>query len=253
MGRLGGLFLFALAFFVLLELMLVAAILYWPNFEENLGAIRAMAAPLPALGELVDTIEETGAFGYITGQHFFKGCNTLGTAAAVLFAAGSIAGEAHRGTLELLLARPQSRLWILAERWLAGAAALALPVFLSTLTIPWLAARVGEVLPLRPYVLGAVHQTLFLLAIYGFTFLLSSLGSNPTRIALGVLFLTTFEFAIYMIKVVTHASLFRLADIQVFIEIADRDGLDWSICGPLAAVSALFFAASYAVFRRRVP
>jgi len=31
--------------------------------------------------------------GYISGQHFFKGCNTLGTAAAVLFAVGAVAGD----------------------------------------------------------------------------------------------------------------------------------------------------------------
>jgi ABC-type transport system involved in multi-copper enzyme maturation permease subunit len=60
-------------------------------------------------------------FAYVTGQHFFKGCNTLGTAAAVLLAVGAVAGEAHRGTLEIWLARPLSRRRILSERWVQGA------------------------------------------------------------------------------------------------------------------------------------
>ena len=253
MGRLRGLFLFAFGYFVLLELMLAAAILYWPNFEENLAAVRSMASPIPALSDILDTVEETGALGYIMGQHFFKGCNTLGTAAAVLFASGAVAGEVHRGTLELLLARPQSRARILLERWLAGALALAIPVFLTSLTIPWLAARIGEDQDLEPYMLGSVHQTFFLIAVYGLSFLMSALGSNPTRIALIVLFATTFEFAIYMIKVLTHWSLFRLADIEVMIRIADDRALDWGICGPLVGAIAVLFAASLVAFRRRVP
>jgi ABC-type transport system involved in multi-copper enzyme maturation permease subunit len=245
--------LFALAYLVLLELMLAAAILYWPSFAENLASVRSMAAPIPALGELLDTIEDTGALGYILGQHFFKGCNTLGTAAAVLFAAPAVAGEAQRGTLELLLARPVSRLRLLSERYLAGALALVLPVLLSTLTIPALAARVDEVESLAPYLLCAVHQSLFLLALYSLTFLISALGSQPTKIALALLFLATFEFALYMIKVVTHTSLYRLADIEVMVGIADRGALDWSRSGPLLLCSALCFVLAQLAFRRRTP
>ena len=106
MGRFSGLFLYMLGYFVILELMLVGAVLYWPNFEGNLESVRALSSPIPALRDIINDIEETGVFGYISGQHFFKGCNTLGTAAAVLFAVGAVAGEAHRGTLEILLARP---------------------------------------------------------------------------------------------------------------------------------------------------
>ena len=84
MGRWRYLVLYSLGEFIILELMLVAAILYWPNFEANVDNLRALAAPIPALSDLIDTIEDTGILGYIAGQHFFKGCNTLGAAAAVL-------------------------------------------------------------------------------------------------------------------------------------------------------------------------
>ena len=93
MGRLSGLFLYSVAFFVILELMLVAAILYWPSFSENIGAVRALIGGIPAVGDLLDELEDAGVFGYIAGQHFFKGCNTLGTAAAALFAAGSFSSS----------------------------------------------------------------------------------------------------------------------------------------------------------------
>ncbi len=253
MGRLRGLFLLALGYGVILELMLVAAVLYWPDFLANIESVRRLAGPIPALGEMVAEIESTGAVGYIAGQHFFKGCNTLGTAAAVLFAAGAVAGEAHRGTLEILLARPTSRARILTERYLAGFLAFALPIFLSSASVPWLAARVDEEVALQSFLLGALHQTLFLSVIYGAAFLLSTLGSNPTRVALIVLFGTTFSFAIYMVKVVTHWSFYRLCDIEDFVRI-DREGsLDWSTLGPLVGASAVLYAASLFAFRRRVP
>jgi len=253
MGRFSGLFLYMLGYFVILELMLVGAVLYWPNFEGNVESVRALSNPIPALRDLMDEIEATGVIGYISGQHFFKGCNTLGTAAAVLFAVGAVAGEVHRGTLEILLARPYSRLRILTERYVAGALALCVPIFLSSAAIPWLADQIDETVDLQGFLLGAAHQSIFLLSIYSATFLCSTFGSNPTRIALVVLFTTTFLFAIYMIKVVTHYSYYRLCDIRDFIRIEDERALDWSTLGPLLSGSIVLFGVSYAVFRRRVP
>jgi len=253
MNRLGGLVLYTLGYALILELMLVGAILYWPNFEENLDSIRSLAAPIPALGDLITTIEDTGVYGYIVGQHFFKGCNTLGTAAAVLFAVGAVAGEVHRGTLEIFLARPFSRTRLLSERWLGGALAVTVPVFLTSLTIPALADRIGEVESYGPYLLGAVHQSVFLLAIYSLAFLFSTLGSNPTKIALVLLFLTISGFAIYMIKVVTAWSPYRLCDMEVFLRIDSDGALDLALVLPMLAWSAVLYGTSLFAFRRRVP
>ncbi|MEW6072606.1 MAG: ABC transporter permease [Planctomycetota bacterium] len=251
--HLGSLPIQVLAYFTLLELMLVAAILYWPNFRDNIDSLRALSGPIPALQDMLTQLEETGVVGYITGQHFFKGCNTLGCAAAVLFAVGAVAGEVHRGTLEIWLARPISRGRLLTERWVAGALALGLPIFASTATIPLLADRVDEVVDLAPMFLCAVHEWIFLLAIYSLSFLLSAVGSHPTKIALLVLFLSTFEFAIYMVKVWTQSSLFRLADIQDFVDIESARRLDWAILAPLLACIAVLYAAALFAFRRRVP
>ena len=253
MGRYKHLVLYSLGELVILELMLVAAILYWPNFEANVDNLRALAAPIPSLSDVIDSIEDAGVLGYIAGQHFFKGCNTLGTAAAVLFAVGAVAGEAHRGTLEMLLARPFSRVRILTERYFAGLLALVVPIFLSSLTIPPLAERIGEVELLSPYMWGSLHESIFLAAIYSVSFFLSCIGNHPTRIAVVVLFVTTLQFAIYMIKVVTHYSLYRLADVEVFVEIEGRGGLDPDLWIPLSVVSAVFYGASLLAFRRRLP
>ncbi|MFT7485496.1 MAG: ABC-type transport system involved in multi-copper enzyme maturation permease subunit, partial [Candidatus Paceibacteria bacterium] len=208
----------AVAYFVLLEAMLAAALLYWPNFEENVGALKLMA-PIDMLKDMVDTLAQGGIEAYVVGQHFFKGCNTLGTAAAVLFSAGAVAGEVHRGTFELWISRPITRNRLLLRRWINGALALTLPIFLTTLTVPWLLGFVDAEVSLYGLMLGAAHQSIFLLAIYSLTFFLSTLFDSPMGIALAVLFLTTLEFAVYLVKVVTHWSLYRFADIEVFMKI----------------------------------
>lgn len=236
----------------LLEVMLVAAILYWPNFEENVGALKAMA-PLDMLKDMVDTLAQGGVEAYVTGQHFFKGCNALGIATAVLLACMAVAGEVYRGTFEIWLARPFTRRRILLERWLGGVLAVTLPIFLTTLTIPWLLGFVDEEIELLPLILCSVHASIFLTAIYSFTFLLSTLGSNPLVIAIGVLFFTTLQFSIYLVKVVNEYSIYRWTDIERYLAIMRKETLDWGWVASFVGFCALMLVCSQMVFRRRVP
>jgi ABC-2 type transport system permease protein len=241
-------------YFALLEAMLAAAILFWPSFRENVGAIRALL-PLAALREAFDSMNlgDKGVGGYVLGQQFFKGCNTLGTAAGVFFAVGAVAGEVHRRTLEICLARPISRRRILTERYAAGALALVLPVFASTATIPWLLGMVGETMAQRPLFLCAVHQSATLLLTFSLTFLCSALGRNPMAIALGMLFLTTFQFSLYLVKTLSSYSYFRLTDIRRFLRIFERGELDLTLLAVLTGASLICFVGAQIAFARRVP
>jgi hypothetical protein len=128
-----------------------------------------------------------------------------------------------------------------------------LPVFLTTLTLPWLASRVDEELELAPYLACALHQSLFLLAFYALTFLHSCAASNPTRVTLVTLFLAVAHFALYMVKTATHWSLFRLSDMQVLIELADQGEWNLAIVATLAGVSLAALLGSLALFARRNP
>lgn len=253
MGREGRFYLWGgLAYFVVLEALLVGAVLFWPDFEDNLETLREMA-PMESLKGMLDQIGAGGVAAYVNGQHFFKGCNTVGSLAAVIFAMGAVAGEAHRGTLEIWLARPVSRRRLLLERWCGGAAATLVPVFATTLSIPGLLERVDAEMAVGPLLLCAVHQSLLLLAIYSATFLWSCLASRPVIIAFGMLLFTVLQFAMYLIQVVTHWSIFRLTDIDVFARIGAAHALDARMGVPLLAASALLLAASLAAFARRTP
>ena len=235
-----------LAYAIVLEAMLVGAVLYWPIFERHIGVFKALI-PFKAIREAVDLQ------GYVVLQHFFKGCNILGTAAAVLFAVGAVAGEAQRGTMEIWLARPVSRARLLVERYALGALALALPVVATTATIPWLLGYVDQRMELRPLLLCALHQSLFLAVVYSATFWLSSMGSRPTVIAFLVLSLTVFEFSLYLIERATYWSFFRLADIEVFQAIFATGALDAQLTWIFAGLCSAFLAASWIAFRLRVP
>jgi hypothetical protein len=85
------------------------------------------------------------------------------------------------------------------------------------------------------------------------TFLASCLSDKPMLIAFVALVLALFQFSIYMIKVWTHASLFRLADVFVFERIFAGGALDPRICVPLALVSLASYAAALFAFERRTP
>jgi len=239
-------------FFIVLELMLAPAILYWPDFEKHIGKFKAMA-PLPVMRNIIDTLETGGVFAYVTGQHFFKGCNTLGVAAAVLLSVGAVAGEAHRGTLEIWLARPVSRVRLLTERYVQGALAVFLPVFASTATIPALVEHVRSHLNYGPLMWSALHTNLLLLAIYSLGFFLSTLSRSPLNIAFALLFFTILQFAVYLVEGVTYWSLFRLTDVERFLEIQARGGLDPRIALPMLLFSAVFYVGSIVAFSRRTP
>lgn len=241
----------ALALFAVLEALLVVAVVYWPDFEDSVDVIRNF---MP--GEIRGVVEKMAAGGvaaYVNGQHFFKGCNAVGTLAAVLFAMNAVAGEAHRGTLEMLLARPVSRRRILTERWVSGALAIVVPVVASTLTVPLVLRHVDETMEFDVLLLCAAHQCAFLLALYSATFLASCAVSRPVPLALAAYLLALFQFAIYVVPGITHASLFRLADLDVFARIGAAHALDPWRFGALVAFVLATFVAAQAVYARRTP
>ena len=242
----------SLGFLFVLEAMLVPAILFWPNFRDNIDALKGMA-PLPMLKDMIDSLGEGGIAAYVLGQQFFKGCNSLGVAAAILFSMGAVAAEAQRGTLEIWLSRPLSRKRMLTEKWIGGALAISVPVFLSSATVPWLISFVDESMQLGRLMLCALHQSMFLVMLYSVTFLLSSMGRKPTVIAFVMLFFTTLEFALYLVKTATHYSLFRMVDVPTFMEIYGKGALDLGKTAIITSVTLASYVGSLWVFERRVP
>jgi ABC-type transport system involved in multi-copper enzyme maturation permease subunit len=241
-----------LAYFIALEVLLVGALLYWPQFSENLDKLKSLI-PLPVLQEMAEQIEASGFPAYMAAQHFFKGCNSIGGLAAVLFAMFAVALEVQRGTLEIWLARPLSRRRLFWERWLAGAFWLVLPIYASTLTVPFIAGYIDERVAVYPLLLSATHQALFLLSIYAPTFLLSCWWANPLAIGFTMLLLALFQMSLYMIENLTHASYFRLADVPTFVDIYDSEQLPLATLAVLLSVVLLSTGLAYWRFHKLSP
>ena len=60
----------ALALTLTLEALLVPAVLFWPNFRDNLDSLRGMM-PFKAARDMLDQFGSAGAAGYVCGQQFF--------------------------------------------------------------------------------------------------------------------------------------------------------------------------------------
>ena len=72
-------------------------------------------------------------------------------------------------------------------------------------------------------------------------------------VALGLLFVTIFQFSIYLVMEWTHYSWFRLADLDDFQSILRTGSLDASICVPLGVANVVLLGAALHLFHRRVP
>jgi ABC-type transport system involved in multi-copper enzyme maturation permease subunit len=239
---------------LVLGLALGLAVAYFPTYAENIGGIKKLA-PLPVLRSLLDELEAGGLWAYMSGQHLFKGCNTIGCVAAVVFGAFAIAGESERRTLEIVLARPRSRRSLLLERYLTGLLALVLPTFATTYAIEPLMAlcEVPGGFPTWLLSLAALHQSLFLAAVFSLAFLCSALAQRPGRIAGVLLALGMVQFSLYLVETATRFSVFRLADVWSYRRIEQQGALDAPVVLGLAAFCLICLAAAERAFARRLP
>lgn len=248
-----GYLVYAAGFLVVLEIMIGAAIYWWPTFVDNIQNVKKLAAPIPMLKDLANLVDDKGIPAYVAGQHYFKGCAALGTAAAVLFAAPAVAGEAHRGTMEIWLARPVSRVRLFTERWIGGLVAIVLPVFLSSATIPWMLSYVDATMTQADLARCSAHMVLFLAPIYAAAFAWSAHGSEPLRIAFVMLFLAILSFALYLVEFATDYTPYRLVDVRVFLDIIETGRFDWRMEGPLLLMTAIGYVVGLKGFLRRTP
>ncbi len=215
-----------LAYFVILEALLIVTLLYWPQLRSALerGAggfmqaipiefarriIRGMAARDPDL-----------AFrAYVAAEQFFRSINVVGIAAAVLFGTGAIARERENRTLEFLLSRPIRRRAVLDRKLAVLLPALVVPIFASSLSIPPIARALGHTLPLGPLLLASWHGALFVSVFLLATVYCSTLFRTQVHVAFAIGGFVIFEVGIYFVKGIRSISVFRLSDYDIYMPI----------------------------------
>ncbi|WP_145186703.1 ABC transporter permease subunit [Planctomycetes bacterium Pla163] len=240
--------------FVLLLGHLAAVVYFYPLFNEQKGALLQLAEGMGRVLAQDAKLASLTEWGYFSSQQFFKFANTLGTGAAVVFAAGAVAGETQGGTLEIYLARPVSRARLFAERWLAGALALIVPLVASSALIVPLAAvlDVEIVTSTEQMVRAACYQSVFLLMFYSAAYAVSVFVVRALTVVLSLLFVTIGMYALYLVPGANEWSIYQWTDVQTFVKLANHWASPTQWARPtIGAVS--FTALAWFGFRRRLP
>ncbi|MEZ5979379.1 MAG: ABC transporter permease subunit [Planctomycetota bacterium] len=244
----------SIGLFVLLFGHLAIAIAFYPTFLEQKGALLAMAEGVSKILARDAALAAKSDWGYVCGQQFFKFSNTLGTGAAVMFAAGAVASDTQRGTLELVLSRPVSRTRLYLERWIAGALALAVPMFLVSALFRPLCDVLGVTIsvPTSLMLEAAAYETAFLSIFYSVAFTWSVFAPRVLTIVLGLIFGTIGMYALYLIPDANAWSIYQWADVRTFFDMQSRPLSATQWLRPLAISAAVALVGWYG-FRRRAP
>lgn len=240
--------------FVLLAAHLAVVLHFFPAFQEQKSALLKLAELAGGVLASDANLASKSEWGFFSSQQFFKLANTLGAGAGVVFAAGAVAGETQRGTLEIYLARPVSRARLFAERYLAGALALAVPIIASSAMFETLAAWNGVEVRTTDaqMVRAAVYQCAFVSMFYAASYAVSVFATRALSVVLGLLFFTIGMYALYLVPEANAWSIFQWTDVETFVKLENRWASPWQFARPLL-VTAVLTLVAWIGFRRRLP
>jgi ABC-2 type transport system permease protein len=247
-GGVGGLFMFATAAPYGLQFETMAL------RQQLIASMTAL--PLALRGLLGEPINIELLGGFLS----WRVGNTLPVVLglwSVLALAGTLAGEAARGSLDLLASTPQSRRSIALQKLAGHVTALSVAMLLFAL-ITWLAGASFAVLPGDGFALGsalgqALLYGLLMLAAGSVSFATAPFVGRTRALAFGLIML----FAGYLVQ--SYASLSpliaTLRPLSWYSWTAGHRPLagvtDWPSVGVLAVVTAVVLAVGVRAFERR--
>ena len=248
----------ALIYLLILELMLIPAILLWPELYPDLQRSNLLSSLPGFLRRMADAmrVDDAGAAfrGYMAVQMFFKGINVAGISCAVLLGTGMIARERENQSLEFLLARPLSRTRILWSKFWVTAAAVLVPIFVSSWSAIPLADYIGESLPFAEVTMGAFHSASFVLAFLALTCLLSVICNGQMQVAFVVGAVVIVQLSLFFIQSIRRVSAFRLSDFDVYGPILAGNVDFWPLfqdkTGWLLLATVILYVTADRLFRR---
>ncbi|PIE25590.1 MAG: hypothetical protein CSA62_00860 [Planctomycetota bacterium] len=221
----------------ILELLILSFILTWPITREMVskpGILKALLGRLPepsfkeALQALGQSSESSAYAAYLAAQYYMNNCNVVGIACAVLMGTGAISRERESGTLEFLLSRPVSRASVLWNKYWVIAAAIVVPIFLSSLSIfPLSLWLVDMKVPIDRLLLASAHSSIFVLSFLSMTIWFSALFKAQVHVAFAIGGVIVVQASTFFIKGVRDFSIFQFADFFTYGPIMAGNG-NWS-------------------------
>ncbi|MFA5107010.1 MAG: ABC transporter permease subunit [Patescibacteria group bacterium] len=132
----------------------------------------------------VDRLDMSTLENYIAMEHFSMIWPLMMIILMISIAGGALAGEIERGTIELVLSRPISRLKLFIGRYTYGFIALAIFILTTVFMIIPLAELHNVTYDAGRYYLIAILGLLFGLAVFSLAMLASALFSEKGRVSM---------------------------------------------------------------------
>ena len=157
----------------------------WPSFSKESEQFMELADAYPeavmkAMG--VDIMSMFGSLeGFIAGEHFSIVWPIILIILVLAYASAAIAGEVEKGTIELLLAQPISRLKIFFAKYFSGLVIIAAFILLSNFSVVPFSLLHNVDFRLQNYLAISILGFLFAFAIYGICIMLSSFSSSKGK------------------------------------------------------------------------
>lgn len=120
--------------------------------------------------------------GYISSEMFSLFWPLILIFISVGFAGGAIAGEIEKGTIELLLSQPVSRLKLFLEKYFAGIVIILFYVIISVFALPLLLKAYNIGYNILSFEKMAILGFLFGWAIFSFSMLFSTIFSDKGKV-----------------------------------------------------------------------
>lgn len=250
------------AYTVVLELMLVPAILLWPELRVS-GVLGGLLDLVPMqmfkdIGKGITSNDSAVAYGsYMAVQLFFKGVNIVGISCAVLLGTGMIARERENQTLEFLLGRPVDRSRVLFDKFSITSLCVVIPIFLTSWSSVLISWSIDETLDFTGVTIGALHSSIFCLVFLAMTTLCSVLLRTQVHVAFVVGVIIVSQIAIFFIQTIRVASIMMLSDFGTYGPLLagnpDFGTLFWGETVWLLLLVAGFYITADLCFRRIEP
>ena len=230
--------LMALTYLVILEMLAIPVILWWPDIYEDLqrsALFRNINIDVfqRIFKGVTDKDENAAYFNWIAVMLFFRSINLVSIATAIVFGTALFARERENQTLEFLLARPISRNKILWQKSWPVAIALLLPIFIVSATALYWSSTIGFGLPVWELFLVSVHAALFVLLFLAATTWLSIICRVQAHVAALVGAFAVVQIGIYLTQRIRQFSLFRLADFEWYGPILAGNTPAWQMFDPI--------------------
>jgi ABC-2 type transport system permease protein len=187
--------------------------------------------------------------GFIAAEHFSIIWPIVLAILIISYASASIAGEIDKGTIDLLLAQPISRLKIFLAKYFSGLFLITTFILLSNFSVVPFALLHNVDLRIQNYLTISVLGFFFALAILGICILVSSFSSSrgrPAAVTGGVLIVmyalnifSTFQESVEFLK---YASFFHYFDYKTAVVDNQINLLNLLVLSTVGVVTAVIAA-----------